>query len=105
MTSKILEIVTKIEGILKILDASAPSSPAVAALKAQGSSLLSSILGLVAAHPAIFAGIVLAAVVVIFLPDIINLLSNWIGNLRLACHKLSKYWGVDISELRVAMAA
>lgn len=76
--------------------------PGVAALIVAGEQILSTILGIVAAHPLIFLGVILVSILVYYLPDILNFLADWIKRLRIAAHNLSKNWNMEISQLVAA---
>lgn len=91
-------IAAQIRAMIALLQ-EAKHLPGVQALLDVGSSILDTICGTIAAHPYICGGIVAVILIIIYLPEIINTIANWIVRLRLACKNLKKAWDSHISNL------
>lgn len=87
-----------VNSMVSILGASA-TLPGVQILIATGQSILSSITAVIAANPLISIGIITVSRLIVYRPKIMDVLANWIADLRLAMHKLGKAWNAQIREL------
>jgi hypothetical protein len=63
-----------------------------------GQTIHSSILGLIAAHPYLAAGVA-AVVLVAYAPEIINSIANWIARLRRSWDRLKQSVRLDVEQL------
>lgn len=96
-----MDVVAHIQAVLGLLEAYT-DLPGVAALIATGTAILRNILVVIELHPWVFAGIVTIALLVIYLPEVINWLANWVIRLRQSMHRLRTNWHAQIHALELA---
>ena len=67
-----------------------------------GQRILSSIMDVIKAHPLIAAAAAITALV-IYLPDIISTIANWIARLRLSWNRLNKSVRLPVEQLEIKL--